>query len=273
MRAVKIVGLFLLTTVFLIGGIVLGQNILIFPAAYSLTLANKDYPPEVEPLLMRTPDQQTLELWRRPGSDTRHPYVALLLHGNGQDITNFTEIPAWIRSLGLASYSLDYRGFGRSTGSPSEAGIYLDVESAMQTILMRENISPSKLIVVGHSLGAAPALYLSARYDLAAVVLFAPFSSLTAVVAEHPLYRYLKQFLWYEFPNAQYIAQTRAKCILIAHGKEDRIIPYEHSEFLGRETNRAALLFTVIQPDADHISVIAKTKGELTPYLLRCLTN
>src|SRR5947209_3704922 len=106
---------------------------------------------------------------------------ALLLHGNAGNVTLLAETLRTLnRRHNLAVLALDYRGFGRSEGSPSETGLYQDARAARGWLADKESIQPSDVILMGVSVGGAIAVDVASREGARGLVLVNTFTSLPA---------------------------------------------------------------------------------------------
>lgn len=253
------------------------QDLQIFPALVPSLMKKKvrepdKVPPGIKSTFLTTPDGKKIEMWQmlvepQPGKVRR---AALILHGNGGPVDSFLGYQKWLDSLGISSYQVEYRGHGRSTGWPTEKGINLDAETGMKFLLGREEIDPSKVIVVGISLGSGPAAYLAKRFNVGTLVLITPYTSLPEVVKDSPILKYLVPFLWYKFPTQQYLEGTSA-CVVMAHGRKDDVIPFSHFERLKNEFTGKGGLQTVVSEEASHNDLFGLIKPELSEKLRTCL--
>jgi fermentation-respiration switch protein FrsA (DUF1100 family) len=149
--------------------------------------------------------------------------VTLFLHGNAGNVTHRAHALRALQSAGMAVLLPDYRGYGKSSGSPTEKGLYEDAEASYET-LIATGWKPERIVVHGESLGTAVALHLAARKPCAGVVLEAPFPSARAVAGRVlPL---LGPLLVWGLDSAAYIQKVRAP-ILFFHGDRDEVIPYD----------------------------------------------
>ena len=114
-------------------------------------------------------------VWMPPPSE--HAAVLIFSHGNAGNLFHRLALLDKFREAGLGVFLYDYRGYGLSEGSPGESGLYRDSEAAWDWVTQKE-ISPSRLISYGRSLGAAVALQLALSREVGAVVLDVPFTSI-----------------------------------------------------------------------------------------------
>lgn len=175
----------------------------------------------VERIALATPDGETLVLWTSPAHPDR-PTV-LFLHGNGGEIADRADRLAFYRSRGFGVAFLSWRGYGGSTGSPSEIGLLTDAKAAYDH-LRAQGVEPDRIVLVGESLGTGPAVQLAAANLVGALVLEAPYSA--AVDIARAAYPWLPVGLLMkdQFRSRDHIGAVRAP-ILILHGEADRVIP------------------------------------------------
>lgn len=175
----------------------------------------------VDRITLRTPDGESLVLWVSPAGEGR-PTI-LFLHGNAGEIADRADRFSFYQARGFGVAFLSWRGYGGSTGSPSEAGLLADAKAAYDH-LRAQGIPPGRIVVVGESLGTGPAVQLAAANPLGALVLEAPYSA--AVDIARAAYPWLPVGLLMkdQFRSRDHIAAVRAP-ILILHGEDDRVIP------------------------------------------------
>jgi len=191
-----------------------------FPSAGELeTPADAGAP--FEPSTIRTRDGERLHGWFLP-----HPHARALVvyfHGNGGNLSVWLPILAGIHRQGYAVRAFDYRGYGLSTGHPSERGLYVDVDAALEWASAGDSRMP--VIYWGRSLGTAMAAYAATRRRPDGLVLEAGFPDARSLVRGSAPRALLALFSSYRFPTASYV--RRAGCpVLVMHGDGDRVIPF-----------------------------------------------
>jgi fermentation-respiration switch protein FrsA (DUF1100 family) len=140
-------------------------------------------------------------------------------------------VPA-VRDAGASLLLLDYRGYGRSEGRPTEKGLYADADAAYDHLVAR-GYQPKRIVIHGESLGTAVAVDLAARRPCAGLVLASPFTSAQAVA--HRVLPLLGPMLVWSYNSRRKIARVHAP-ILVLHGDRDEVIDFE----FGRELYEAA---------------------------------
>ena len=247
--------------------------------------------------LVRTPDQIGLEYeelefeaadgvrlhgWLLPARAPRRGSI-LFLHGNAENISTHIASVAWLPARGFDVLLFDYRGYGRSEGSPSLAGLQLDVEAALATLLARPEIDPDRIVVFGQSLGASLAITALAtsprRRQIHALVVEGAFTSYRELAREKlagfwltwPLQVPLGLTIDDSYRPIDAIGELAPMPLLIVHGEADRVVPPDHALALYEAARPPKTLWLV--PGAGHISAFATkaNRAALVDYLTQAL--
>jgi uncharacterized protein len=144
--------------------------------------------------------------------------------------------------------AIDYRGYGASTGRPTERGLYRDVDATVEWA-SRDTARTAPTIYWGRSLGTTMAAYGSAVWPPDGLILEAGFSDVHALLRSSPLLRFLALFSTYRFPTSDFLDRAHAP-VLVMHGDADRVIPFEAGKALF-ETIATPKQFVRI-PNGDH---------------------
>lgn len=197
--------------------------------ARELAATPQDIGLDYETLWLETADGERLHGWYVPVSAARA--TLLFCHGNAGNISHRLETLRNFHELGLNVLIFDYRGYGQSTGKPSEAGTYRDADAAWHYLLDARRLAPHDIIIAGRSLGAAVAAELASRTVPAAVLLESAFISVPAMAAE--IYPWLPPGLpgLYRYDNLARLAQV-TRPLLLVHSRDDEIIPVAHARAL-----------------------------------------
>lgn len=148
----------------------------------------------------------------------------LFLHGNAGNASHRLPNAAELVRLGTHVLLLDYRGYGASEGSPSEAGVYADARAGLAYLLESRGLPESRIVVFGRSLGGAVAVDLVQGRRVAGLILESTFTS-AADVARSVLGWPAAALVRGRFDSAAKIGEVRCP-ILFFHGDRDEIIPY-----------------------------------------------
>ncbi len=180
------------------------------------------------------------EAWFLPAKGAhpgRHPAV-LFFHGNGEIIDSLPGELEGFRKLGIAVLLVEYPGYGRSPGSPSEASITAAAVSAYDWLISRTDIDRNRIIAFGRSLGGGPVCALSRQRQLAALILQSPFTS-TRPFARRYL---LPGFLLRDVYDNRAALNVYNGPVLIMHGLHDDIVPVSHGKELARVARHASFV-------------------------------
>lgn len=172
---------------------------------------------------------------RRQGE--RRPLV-IFFHGNGEVIDYLPEQAEGFRELGMGVLLVEYPGFGRSSGQPTEKSITESAVAAYDAVLKREEVDPQRIVFFGRSLGGGAACALADLRPSAALILQSTFSSTRAMARSFLVPGFLVRDV---FDNGRILAAYRQP-ILLFHGSKDTIIPPEHSRRLQRLAPAARLV-------------------------------
>ena len=200
-------------------------------------------------LRLKSSDGETLEAWFAAPKDDRRPLI-LYFHGNGGSLIDRENRFRRLTQHGYGLLALSYRGYGGSTGAPSEAGLLRDAEAAYDEA-RRRGFAPERIVIMGESLGTGVATITAARREAAALVLDSPFASLVDVASSHfPMFP-VRLVLLDAFRADEAIGHVRAP-ILIAVGLRDPVTPAESARKLFARIIGPA---TLMEIDAGHIAL------------------
>lgn len=210
----------------------LERHLIFFPSR-GLSAGPADWGLDAEEVTMDTPDGETLHgFWIHRGDPAAGPRLTLLLsHGNAGTVADRLPRAALLhKHLGVDLLLYDYRGYGRSSGSPTESGTYIDARTAYDWLASR-GVPASHIVLFGESLGCAVSIQLALDRGVRAVLLEAPFLSIRAM-ARHLFPRLpLGPLLRTKYDNQAKIPRIAAP-ILIIHGTDDEVIPYTQGQQL-----------------------------------------
>lgn len=203
----------------------MGREIAVTPRAYGL---------DFEPAEIKTADGETLYAWWVPVPDARG--TVLLLHGNAGNISHRLDYLLMFRRLHYSTLIVDYRGYGRSTGSPSEEGTYRDAEAAWNYLVKTRAVNPADIVIFGESLGGAVAAWLAARVAPRAVVLASTFTSAPDLGAQVYPFLPVRLISRFKYDTLDSLRRVRAP-VLVAHSRDDDIVPFAHGQKLYAAAN------------------------------------
>ncbi len=183
---------------------------------------------EYENLTLNTPDNERINAWYIP-TNNQTAKTVLFFHGNAGNISHRLETIKIYNQLGLNFLIFDYRGFGISTGKPTEEGTYLDADTAWQYLIEEKKLNPEEIILAGRSLGGGVAAELAKKAHPAMLILESTFTSMTEVSAKHYPFMPTSLIVKHEYETSLKLKDIHCP-IVFAHSKNDEVIPYEHSQ-------------------------------------------
>ena len=175
----------------------------------------------VEEVVLHAPDGVKLITWQlRPAAGQP---ILLYFHGNGGGLGDRVERIKRFQREGIGVFMPSYRGYAGSEGSPSETAIIADAQLAYDHLIAK-GIRPHEIVVYGESLGTGVAVQLAASRSVAAVILDAPYTSITDVAQQLYPFIPVRLFLKDKFASIDHIRSIRAP-LLVLHGARDSTIP------------------------------------------------
>lgn len=209
------------------------QSTLLFFPTRTLIAHPGDIGLEYEDVFLETTDGERLHGWYIPRNDSRG--TLLFFHGNAGNISGRLESIRQFHEMQLNVFIIDYRGYGQSTGRPTEQGLYNDALAAYTWLTDERGIPADSLVVFGRSLGGSVAAWLASEKPVAALILESAFTSVPDVAMTiYPVYP-VKWMARFELPTLDYVKKYDGP-LLVAHSPHDDIISYR----FGREIYDAA---------------------------------
>jgi fermentation-respiration switch protein FrsA (DUF1100 family) len=175
-----------------------------------------------------------------PGADR----VFVISHGNAGNIGDRSELGQYVRQeLQSAVFLYDYRGYGRSEGKPSEAGLYSDLRGALRYVGAR-GYAPDEIYLMGQSLGTAVTVEVASRENVAGIILEAPFPGVQELVRSYTFSIPVDYFLSARFDSDSKIQAVRSP-IAVIHARKDPVIPFVLGQRLFDTANDPKEFFAV----------------------------
>jgi fermentation-respiration switch protein FrsA (DUF1100 family) len=182
---------------------------------------------QVDEVVLATSDGERVIAWHAPPRGDKP--VVLYFHGNGGALAWRAERFAHIIADGTGLVALSYRGYGGSTGSPSEAGLLRDAQAVYQ--FATERYPPERLVLYGESLGTGVAVALAAEHKVGKVILEAPFTSAVDIGAAAYPFLPVRLLMHDRFRSDERIGKVTAP-VLVMHGERDTVVPIRYGERL-----------------------------------------
>jgi len=213
----------------IVGALIMFQNQLIFHPSSHMVDTPDRAGHEWSEHFIETPDGVTLHGWMMGNPDDQS--VVVYSHGNAGNISGRIPIAATIADQGAAVFLYDYRGYGKSDGSPNEEGIYIDGNAVVNYLESEMGISQDQMIFYGRSLGGAVAARQSSEFSGKALVLDSSFINGKEIASD--VYPFVPGFLVpIRFPVDEDLQNSKTDKIMIMHGRSDRIVNIRHGRKL-----------------------------------------
>jgi hypothetical protein len=222
------------------------QRALIFPTMFVGIPQGLDQPADLERMWVETSFGR-VEAWllpsRRPGPDGKSPLL-VFAHGNGEVIDIWPSVLEPLADGGMSILFVEYPGYGRSAGKPSQKSITEAFTAAYDLAVRRSDVDSDRIFLWGRSIGGGAVCALAAQRPSAGLILMSTFTSLRPFAR-----RYLApSFLIRDpFDNLE-VVRRYPHPVLVIHGRNDTVIPYQHGVELARHASHARL----VPYDCDH---------------------
>jgi len=202
--------------------------------------------------------------------------TVLYLHGNAENLSSHIHLARWLPGRGYNLLALDYRGYGRSEGRASVAGLHQDVQAALAWLAEHDD---GPLVLYGHSLGGSVAIHAAAtsphRVRIAAVIADSAFASYRGIAREKlgqlwltwPLQWPLSWLISDRYAALPVVGQLSPIPLLLIHGERDPVVPPHHAESLFAAAGEPRALWRI--PQGGHIDAVrrAEVRDRMHAYL------
>ena len=182
-----------------------------------------------EDLTLRTRDGVAIAAWYIAHGEPRGSVI--FFHGNAGNMSDRLPTIQALHRLGLSVLLVDYRGYGRSEGKPSEKGTYEDADAAWRYLVETRGESPDRTVLFGRSLGGAVAIELARRRNPAALVVESTFTNLLDIGRLHYPLLPVRLILTYRYDSLSKVPRITCPKLFI-HGIDDTLIPFENGRRL-----------------------------------------
>jgi pimeloyl-ACP methyl ester carboxylesterase len=204
-------------------------NAFLYFPTHELAAEPADFDLDATQLDIEAEDGERLDGWWISASAPSTGHV-LFCHGNGGNIGDRLDNARLLAEAGFDLLLFDYRGYGRSSGRPSEEGTYRDAHAARRVLLEQAGVEASRVLYLGESLGGAIALNLALEVPPRGLVLQSAFTSVRDVAVAH--YPFLPRFPVPDaYPSHQRVGRLRSP-LLVLHGEADEVVPVSHARAL-----------------------------------------
>ena len=228
----------------------LDQMMVYFPER-ELTATPADVGLAYEDVSLTAADGTKLRGWHVPGESRT---TLLWLHGNAGNISHRVDnIAMLVQKTGIGVFIIDYRGYGRSEGKPSEKGLYMDAEAAFEHMTTDLGLDPEEDIVLfGRSLGVGVAVEMATRHRVRSVVVESGFTSVREMSKSSGMGAL--SILLLPLIDARYDSLSKIGSalspVMVIHGDRDEMVPFEMAEKLFAAASEPKRFYPI--PGASH---------------------
>ena len=230
------------------------RNLLYFPDKTAIPPA-LTAAPDMQVVELRAADGVALKAWYKAaatGGSRLRPTI-LLFHGNAGNLAHRADKARVFLDRGYGVLLAAYRGYGGSSGDPSEAGLLADGRAAMD-FLRQAGVAAESIVLYGESLGSGVAVAMAGEHEVAALLLEAPYSSIADVAASYYGYLPVRWLIKDKFDSMARIGAVSAP-FLVVHGERDEVIPNVFGQRLFEAANEPKTLRII--PGAQHNNLFA----------------
>jgi fermentation-respiration switch protein FrsA (DUF1100 family) len=181
-------------------------------------------------ITLTTSDGLKINGWYLP-SRTDSTFTVLLFHGNAGNISHRLEKLAALHDLGVNTFLIDYRGYGRSEGKPDEQGTYLDALAAYDYLVTQRKVAQRSIVVYGESLGSAIAADLATKVDIGGLILEEAFTSIGDVGQKMFPFFPVRWLVRNKYDTLSKMPRINVP-LLIFHSRDDEIFNMRHAQRL-----------------------------------------
>lgn len=178
-----------------------------------------------EDIVLTTKDNITISAWYIPAENERG--VVLFCHGNAGNISHRLDSISIFHELGLSVFIFDYRGYGKSSGHPTEEGTYIDAEAAWDYLVNARGYQPERILLFGQSLGSAIAAETALRRKAKALIIESGFTSVPDLGARLFPYLPVKIISRFRYSTIDKVRNISIPKLFI-HSPQDEIIPFKY---------------------------------------------
>lgn len=195
-----------------------------------------------EEVFCTTADGERIAAWFVPAKDARG--TLLMCHGNGGNNGDRIYAIEFFHNLGLNVFIFDYRGYGLSTGKPSEDGTYKDALAAWKYLVEDQEIPADSIVIHGRSLGGAVAAWLARLETPAGLIIESTFTSIPDIGRRLYPFLPIRLLSRYSYDTLAIIGEINCP-VLVAHSRDDEMIPFKHGQKLFDAAQDPKFFFTL----------------------------
>ena len=195
----------------------------VFAPQKVLDYSPADYRLEWRDVILNTTDGQSLHGWFF-SAEPEKP-VILFCHGNAGNISHRLDYIQRLVRMGFNVFIFDYRGYGNSSGNPSEKGLYTDALCSYDYLVNNEKKKPEDIILLGRSLGAAAAIETATKRNARSLIVESGFLSIRHMAGHMGFFALISPFIPANYNNLEKIKNISIPKLII-HGERDEVVPF-----------------------------------------------
>lgn len=212
------------------------RNFLYFPDTNTPEISDYKLDGVYDVVNVRTADGLTLHGWYHAPDRDDYP-VIIYFHGNGGNFSSRSFLVTSYIEAGYGVLLAEYRGYGGNPGSPSEKGLYIDADAWINLLINNFNKSYQDIVLFGESLGTGVSVEMAVRYNVRAVILQSPYTSIVDLAqSQYPILP-ADMLLLDKYDSLSKIEDVHAP-LLIVHGAKDRVVPIRYGKELFARANQ-----------------------------------
>ncbi|MES2016913.1 MAG: alpha/beta fold hydrolase [Pseudomonadota bacterium] len=217
------------------------------------------------PIVLRANDGTKLSGWLMTPQH-RGPHPAVVYFGGRSEEVSWVVRDAGQLFPGMAVLAVNYRGYGASHGDPAETQMVDDGRLLFDWLAERHHVDPSKVAVVGRSLGSGVAVQVALERPVHSLVLITPYDSILAIAKRKFRAVPVEYVLQHRFESVKYAPSLTAPTYVLRAAMDD-VVPHSHTDALVSKLGRLHLDETV--PDSDHMNIpyLDSTQARIAQFL------
>jgi fermentation-respiration switch protein FrsA (DUF1100 family) len=213
-------------------------------------------PPGVREIYIETEDKERLQCYQV--LDYQSNCLLIFFHGNAGNMGHRLSDILRLNKFGINILGVDYRGYGKSTGKPSEEGIYLDGQAAYKYATKQLGFPSKNIFILGRSIGTAVAIQISQGKELAGLILVSPLTSGKAHAKAHGfgLFAFIAGD---SFNNISKVPNIISP-LLVIHGEKDKIIPFSMGKEIFQKAEGNKKFVSIERAGHNNLSTVGSRK-------------
>jgi len=200
------------------------QSSFLYSPVKEVTYTPEELDLDFDQVTFKTSDGLKLSGWYIPARNAT--FTVLFCHGNAGNMMHRLDSINLFNNMNLNCFIFDYRGYGASEGTPTEAGIYLDAKAAYRWLTSHKKVPREKIIIFGRSLGGSIAAHLAQKARAGSLVIESAFTSYVDIGRKFYPYMPVRYFARFNYNTAEYIKNVHIP-VMIIHSRNDEVVPFE----------------------------------------------